>query len=1503
MPVSNEKLVATNTFIDGISTVLAEELTPPTTARYILNCNILSQGAGSVGIITNVKGNKLISTPLPPGQNKCIGTASDEEANKFYFFVWNENGRHTIQQFDALSKTITTALENLTDTGNMDIMNLDKDYLILHADVVRNNLLYWVDGLNPARKTNISKLFDNSEAGYGPTILQSFIDAYKQTTPLAPTAVYFSNVDKPFNRLYGALRKFAIRLIYDDGEKSNVSDFSAVPLPSFEPFTGINTIPTDNNGINVTMSTGDRTVKQIEILMQSTSAEVNNLSILNWVSVIVLDKKKLGISDNSQYTYSFYNDDTYIVVDQLKVIRPYSFIPKRPRCQSFVKNALVYTNAYEGFPTVDIDVSASIRYDDLFIDPGTENEFNKPQFTIVSNDSDFVRSGINFTYYDGTVMDMRPSGAPSRFTRHTITIGADVKEGNNFQLNLTNGVAADTFNLGTVATLTDSALTIANKLKSQLIATGRIYRKTPDIPDSNIYDNTIVGGSVSFSYIIKANKHNNYINGYSSVNPVQFDTLKDTGQSVRNIKLGSSIKLGIMYEDFDGRKSLTYTVDALIIGIKTINELILDDGKTMYQSPVITLQINHKAPIWAKYYQIVRSNDLTYGKYIQMLIQTVVDINDDDAQDYLDLVVGSLFTYQKIHPNTPLTYEFSKGDRLRLLKNTETNTYYPFFETEIIAYNPTVTQNIQSNVTTTGDAIVTVSEASADNIGKIILINGYEREIVDAPSGTTYLLNNVIGGTNPVTYLNYDLIDRRGTIRIRKPNGITIEDNSTVELYKPSNLSNPLGSTQFFEFQKKFVIINAGTEEAYHTGTTQDQTATLPALVEISEGTAYVRNREMPVNNAFPGTQLIVETVEDPSYSDFYPSLINDNGRINAEDTGDGEVHFGSRMRYSNNFVEDTRINGLNDFDNTDREDYNDQYGDFMLTKFDTNRIFAFKQLKTTFVPVDSRITQDNDGVALNVSSSKLLNPIQYFAWEGGIGNNPESYASNGTQKYFVSANSGVIIRLGGNGEEPISKTYALDNVVKELLNEAINNKAKIFGGFDRKNGVYIITIEGFEKYIYFNGFSAWIVDDLPVPNDTIFELLTQPEHGVATLTSGFEITYQPDEDYVGHDDFTYRAFVNGEWSDPKEACIDITDTPQQTGWRQKAGSEVCVLDQYGLQNGFQGWATLEEFYIFTGLPTGVEKPNVDTDPNYVMPIYNPEDCIPVEPDPVPDAYSLAPVVDAEISTIYTSEIITPTGYNIPSPISMADGDYRINGGPWVSANGVMNPGDTLQVRRMSSPSFETMVSATPTLGGVSASFNITTKEQILEFESFVVGGAPERGITGNDGGVFPSNAPYQWSGSLANNTVILNTMPGIIIKGWLDNNINILDVDVAGNYSVKLVGVGSITFYTDNGQSFNGFADFFVQVKGVNYPLSTMKPALTGFTFPYQYHAADGGGSSSHKEATVSFSFNYTNTFTGLLPGDIIALYVSPRFSAVTGIAGNFRFNNTSLSIELKKV
>ncbi|MGQ0622708.1 MAG: hypothetical protein ACT4QA_22865 [Panacagrimonas sp.] len=73
-----------------------------------------------------------------------------------------------------------------------------------------------------------------------------------------------------------------------------------------------------------------------------------------------------------------------------------------------------------------------------------------------------------------------------------------------------------------------------------------------------------------------------------------------------------------------------------------------------------------------------------------------------------------------------------------------------------------------------------------------------------------------------------------------------------------------------------------------------------------------------------------------------------------------------------------------------------------------------------------------------------------------------------------------------------------------------------------------------------------------------------------------------------------------------------------------------------------------------------------------------------VEPDLSPDALSFASLTDVERSTDYSSEIRTVSGINQAVAVTVRNGTYSINGGPFSTEPGTVNDGDTLQLRNRS---------------------------------------------------------------------------------------------------------------------------------------------------------------------------------------------------------------------------
>lgn len=1177
MPIP-EKIKQLHTFNGGIDSDTAPEGVDASHARYILNCRTYS--FGEVGVITNIAGTTLIQTGLPSGVNICIGSYPDEQNNRFFFFVYNDGGFNTIFLYNDITNQVITVFQSKTQSNGVDILKLSPSNLILHVDIVAGNLIYWTDGLNKARKFNISKMMDTTPNGYGFSIFEDYITAYKQTAPFAPYPYYATDTTRNANNLYGNQFKFTIRWHYDDGEISNWCDWSIVPLPVGQSYLGVGNITNTNNAIKLPVATGSPLVEKIEVAVM---VNIGN----PFVVCQLLNKNELNIADYSTYIWTFYNDGAYSTTDQSKVIRLYSFLPATPLCQSFVKNAMTYSNFPEGFASVAVNTTVACTFTDLFLPSGVVNQLNHPSITVTLVSVDKEKAGIGFARQ---VVRYNPT--------YKFEIGFDVKKGNVYYIYGTNGGTTDFFqhdplrflknNKGAdnylhtyTATANDTAQTVASQLKQQLRTQNRGY---PSNQNAISNEGTDGSGNVfwNYGYLGQYQQTQTIFNG--SVQPVSFQSLKDDGTSYNLIKYGAVRNYGFVYDDDDGRESNAYTSPTCVVRTPFITEIGLNANGD-FQRPVHTLTINHKPPIWAKYWRLVRTPDTPVS--IWMLIQQVIEADaDDGAGEYLDLAVGSLPTYNLLHPDSILKYDFVRGDRLRPVIDTDTGLLYSqYFDCEILDYKTETVQVVNSNVDVHGDTIVTPSKAVlASQVGFYIQINGNERLIVSVDTGANnYIVDEPIVGleTNDphttVTFPNFVLIDRRGTIRIQKPVGITIAPNSIVEVYTPQPAAISTDYRIFQDFGQKLEILNWGTVDAEHSCNVQNQTDSLPGIMTVIDGDAYIRNREYPTNTVFPGTQVVVNKAIDPNFSDFYVSNMTDLGRVYPQDLGLGVKQFGSRVRYSNNYIQDSSINGLNDFDNPARMDYDDPYGAIMRTYFRGSKIYAFKPLKDAFIPVNNATSTDSGGNTLLVGTGQLLNLMEYYNYDGGIGNSPESLTWNADFLYHACPPAGTFVKINTayiygrqvtDNIEEISVKFLFDRAAREILALVLQYNLNLIGGFDRTFNEAIWGFLPYIPYIFNNGFdpNIWTTVQDVTPDGTTGVVVTQPTNGNVVydpVAGNFVVTMN--HNFAGTDGFTYKLQLpGGAFTGIKNECLTVIEPAnRQMGYQARAGSEYCVMVPY----------------------------------------------------------------------------------------------------------------------------------------------------------------------------------------------------------------------------------------------------------------------------------------------------------------------------------------------------
>ncbi len=95
--------------------------------------------------------------------------------------------------------------------------------------------------------------------------------------------------------------------------------------------------------------------------------------------------------------------------------------------------------------------------------------------------------------------------------------------------------------------------------------------------------------------------------------------------------------------------------------------------------------------------------------------------------------------------------------------------------------------------------------------------------------------------------------------------------------------------------------------------------------------------------------------------------------------------------------------------------------------------------------------------------------------------------------------------------------------------------------------------------------------------------------------------------------------------------------------------------------------------------------------------------------DTTPNAFSFTAAEGAEPNAVITSPAATISGINTATPISISGGEYSIAGGAFTSTAGTIGNGQTLTVRVTASDKTNTAKAVTVTVGGVSATFNVTT--------------------------------------------------------------------------------------------------------------------------------------------------------------------------------------------------
>lgn len=746
--------------------------------------NIVFRGNGVNMKAENLPGTRLVSNTLPSGTNQTIGTHYDSLNNRIFYFNYNSNSTHGIYIYNTQAGTFQTLIQSGTNTVG-DVLGFTASPItsinIIYGDPTDGDILYYVDTLGRPTKLNVQRYL----AGTYTSIQRSYLDVAKMPPSSPIKAAYGADTTTNTNNLQNGLFQFIYCFVYDDNEKSVWSTGSEVPLPFMPNNDGtIYNAKYLNNYIALYFPTGDVNVKKIEIAFRETRDGATS----DYSLITSLVKVDLGIGSNNVYNYNFYKNGIYTYVDKVEQLLLFDYVPLKANAQELLNGAtLIYGGITEGYANTPLNATIAQTSDSLHLFTCRNGLLFSAEQTSTSTIKIFVDGTVGSTA--GTLASIYDTGAG----------------GVIFNVNVTDASAT---NLSFTYTATNNNIsTLLTGLASAASAKG--FSTSISGNFLTITKTGALLGSATSEYNFASLTNNNW-------------------EVIYSLYTNAAYQYGIVYYDANGKTNGVNTISALKLGTNSVGSYSNPTNQALTWRQ---LTITNTPPSWAAYYQIVRTNNLTYGDKALYWVSSGAFSDKDVSvnQKYAYIRIDNIYDYNLSIKATEgvVGYTFSQGDRVKFIKR----------------YNSTgaVAQDVSGS--------------------------NYDYPIISLDA--TPVMNGV---TKEGSYLKiaYPTSDIGTGIAF---DGTPDYQNYEIFIYNPAATTSASEQT-YFEFGQKFPIVNG-----YHAGNYQNQTSSQSAILYFSDGDVFYRNRNVIVSPAKTITGQGIAAWATPSTYNYYTPKIGDSSQ------------------------------------------------------------------------------------------------------------------------------------------------------------------------------------------------------------------------------------------------------------------------------------------------------------------------------------------------------------------------------------------------------------------------------------------------------------------------------------------------------------------------------------------------------------------------------------------------------------------------------------------------
>lgn len=1276
----------------GMNTNDAPEVIAPN--DYIEAYNVRVMGTGEGGYVANIESTEPVTetTSLPTGIIKAIGGGEFDDIQQAVIFRYASFGNNQILLYDYASNQLRAIFTDQTNSGGQTLLPLDPENYV-KAILINETYLIWAANNLEVGYTNLKTL---ASGGYGPTILAEDFSLIKPQCLIPPTGVYGSDAGQPVNALYGKLPQFIVQYVNADYNYSAWSTRSKriVPVQQNTPNSGADV--TKNNYIIVSVNIGSIRATTINIGCRMGTGDFSTIKSVDRSYVTALTHTAVDVPNfvyeaydpaTNLYSFAFYNNNVSIPIAATTTDEPYPYIWPSNTIEKINGNiiGLADFKTLYARPTTPVSITAVGYNPNIGIPVGTIPDPFRAVYadTNVDTNNKKFKSNLYFAGTPHTGDEIKAVTVDTRNANNIIVYDYVVPSSQNGNV---DAVLRSFTNLIPRANHSDGTYNIQfvgpeyYKLQSLTVylafAGAQVSNSIPTVLDNCEYQVALAHFDKWGRYLpLETNE------GFKVVTPSYAQLNGNAAQIAWSINNATAPTGAVSYQWLITKPPVNNLIDVMAtpLGYKGTWDAYNNMPPLAANTGVLgdTYQItNPSSPSDTGHYINLGSGGAhNTGDYITFNGQSwdIIPKSFGDLTTSGDIVAFSLNSlklfnnkYSDLGTNTVLAYDFSTGDRCTL-------HYYIDGGNNVYLNNPCVN----------------------------LAVLGYDagNYIVKVEKSATFDIKTNLTGKNVF-----------------------------LRLYSPAQSESTASATQnstvWYEIGLQYPIING-------------QYSVLSGV--INDGGAYFKTRQY-ADAIHPYLNPPIQTLStDLNYSDFYPSQFSSFGRPRTYYDELEQTERKASIITSQNYILGSKQNGLTTFYQADI--YGESNGQTSSSKGAIQVLWqrgqvlvAIQETGIAYIPVNEAYVVLNEQITGQSISEKLLNNCRYDSKGIGIGKAKEAFVYNENVGWMIDPNRSEPFELTIGGVNSIAGK--MSKHFKSVFANAYAQGKKIVLIYNRYYNEVMVCVQAdggmltlfpftSTSWQYTNGFSILPSDITAVNNGAHCTVSWNMSTGKAT--------YTPTAGYIGADKANFIFNANAA-SHTVNNCLSWTagtTTPTGFAFGALTNQPLSTVEQSNiiLVGGINVPVPISivggQYSINGGAFTSVAGTVSNGDTVQVQTTSSASSSTETHADLtistitqrfsvttgsiVVNPFSFTAQVGVQLATGINSNAITVAGNTIPSPISISGGTYSINGGPFIATAGTVNAGDTVVVKQTSSGFNNTMTSATLTIDGQSAIFNVTT--------------------------------------------------------------------------------------------------------------------------------------------------------------------------------------------------